>query len=60
VPDTETERAGSDATKTGRGRGRPRRVPLVEVELGGARVRVESGAAPDTIAAVIDALKARA
>jgi transposase len=60
VPDTETERAGSDATKTGRGRGRPRRVPLVEVELGGARVRVESGAAPDTIAAVIDALKTRA
>lgn len=60
VRDAETERAGSDATKTTRGRGRPRRAPLIEVELGGARVRVESGASPDTIAAVIGALKARA
>ena len=60
VPDGETEHAGSGATNTAPRRGRPPRTPLIEVELGGARVRVESGASPDTIAAVIHALKARA
>src|SRR4051794_32396675 len=60
VPDAETEDAGSGATTTARRRGRPPRAPLIEVELGGARVRVENGASPATIAAVIDALKARA
>jgi transposase len=41
-------------------RGRPPRTPMIEVEVGGARVRIESGALPTTIAAVLDALKARA
>lgn len=60
VPDAEKGDIGSTGPKKSKRRGRPPRAPLIEIELGGARVKVESGASPDTIAAVIDALKARA
>ncbi|MDI4658250.1 MULTISPECIES: IS66-like element accessory protein TnpA [Xanthobacter] len=40
-------------------RGRQRRAAAIEVDVAGVRVRIENGASPATIAAVIGALKAR-
>ena len=40
-------------------RGRQRRAAAIEVDVGGVRVTIESGASPATIAAVIGALKGR-
>lgn len=41
-----------------RRRGRPRRGAAIEIEVAGARVTIENGASPATIAAVLSALKA--
>jgi len=60
VPTAEREPVGSTGAKRTNRRGRPPRAPMIEIELGGARVKVENGASPATIAAVFDALKARA
>lgn len=39
-------------------RGRQRRAAAIEIEVAGARVTIENGASPATIAAVLSALKA--